>query len=427
MKTENGETGKMQVVLASASPRRRELLEQIGIGFEVKVCETNEDVLPGKSADMIVEELSARKAQAVWDELGNKAVVIGADTVVELDGIVMGKPSDEADAMKMLSRLQNREHHVYTGVTVIDPKGCKTTFHEKTTVFFAPMSKKEIQEYVATKDPLDKAGAYGIQGFCARYIRGIEGDYNTVVGLPVGRLYRELDRLSRKSADKKAVVFDLDGTLSDTIESIAYCGNTALNQFGLKSFEARDYQYFAGDGAANLVKRALIAAGDKELTLYDSVFAKYKELFAKHCMDGVKPYRGIPELIEELKRKGLRICVLSNKPHNETVHVVEELFGKGTFDIIQGQEEGLALKPDPSGVFRILEKMNRNSKERLESENLLYLGDTGTDMQTGRSAGAYTLGVLWGFREAEEMKRFGADELIKEPLEALEYVGGIVK
>ena len=114
MKTENGETGKMQVVLASASPRRRELLELIGIGFEVKVCETNEDVLPGKSADMIVEELSARKAQAVWDELGNKAVVIGADTVVELDGIVMGKPSDEADASGSTGRCQRETADIRT-------------------------------------------------------------------------------------------------------------------------------------------------------------------------------------------------------------------------------------------------------------------------------------------------------------------------
>ena len=159
-----------------------------------------------------MEELSAQKAEAVWgwmhlqtdaDSLEKIAatqdyIVIGADTVVACDGKILGKPGTVENAVAMLRMLQGREHEVYTGVTILSSKNGeqrKLTFHEKTAVHFSPMSEEEIREYVATGDPMDKAGAYGIQGFCARYIRGIEGDYNNVVGLPVGRVYQELRRL----------------------------------------------------------------------------------------------------------------------------------------------------------------------------------------------------------------------------------------
>ncbi|MBR4734427.1 MAG: HAD family hydrolase [Lachnospiraceae bacterium] len=228
-------------------------------------------------------------------------------------------------------------------------------------------------------------------------------------------------RIGRASAPKKAVIFDLDGTLSDTIQSLTYCGNEMLKELGYGPFEAKDYQYFAGDGAANLVKRALRASGDMELRSFDKAFPRYKEIFAVHCMDGVKPFDGITELVAELKKRGLKLAVLSNKPHAETIRVVETLFGKGTFDVLQGQEPGLALKPSADGVFRILEKLRADGEEILP-ENVLYLGDTGTDVLTGRGAGAFTVGVLWGFREREELLENGADALISHPLEALSFL-----
>ena len=127
-----------------------------------------------------------------------EAIVLGADTVVASDGKILGKPKDTEDAARMLTMLQGRGHEVYTGVTILYEEDCEKealTFHEKTTVHFYPMTEEQIREYVATGDPMDKAGAYGIQGFCARYIRGIEGDYNNVVGLPAGRVYQELHGL----------------------------------------------------------------------------------------------------------------------------------------------------------------------------------------------------------------------------------------
>lgn len=189
----------MKIILASASPRRRELLEQIGIPFEVQVSHVEEAATSTEPAK-VVEELSAQKAAAVMAALGEKLgalLVIGADTVVAVDGSILGKPSEKADASGMLKSLSGREHQVYTGVTLLyraggDGSVRKKCFHEMTRVFFYPMSEEEIEGYVATGDPMDKAGAYGIQGLCARYISGIEGDYSNVVGLPVGRLYQEI-------------------------------------------------------------------------------------------------------------------------------------------------------------------------------------------------------------------------------------------
>lgn len=189
----------MRIILASASPRRRELLEQIGLKFEIKVSNVAENAtatLPGG----LVEELSRQKAEAVLAETepnGEALLIIGADTVVALEDKILGKPADPAEAVKMLQELSGREHRVYTGVTLLYRPGgrgegpeCRT-FHEMTKVHFYPMTREEMEAYVATKDPMDKAGAYGIQGLFARYVKGIEGDYNNVVGLPVGRLYQE--------------------------------------------------------------------------------------------------------------------------------------------------------------------------------------------------------------------------------------------
>lgn len=188
----------MNIILASASPRRRELLTQIGLGFEVRVSQA-EEKLTQSDAALVVEELSAQKAEAVFAGTVRRedgdVLVIGADTVVAKDGWIMGKPSNMKAAVEMLSCLSGSTHEVYTGVALIcrrDGRVRRRIFHEATRVTFYPMSEKEISEYLSTTDWMDKAGAYGIQGFCARYIKGIEGDYNNVVGLPVGRVYQEI-------------------------------------------------------------------------------------------------------------------------------------------------------------------------------------------------------------------------------------------
>ena len=187
----------MKIILASASPRRRELLTQIGLEFQVVVSNVEEKVTATSPA-AVVEELSGQKAEGVLQMMGAQeqdCLIIGSDTIVAVDGKILGKPKDAEDAKSMLGLLQGRAHEVYTGVTVLKVNAGdieSRTFHECTKVLFFPMTEEEIDTYVATNDPLDKAGAYGIQGFCARYISGIEGDYNNVVGLPVGRLYQEI-------------------------------------------------------------------------------------------------------------------------------------------------------------------------------------------------------------------------------------------
>lgn len=135
----------------------------------------------------------------------------------------------------------------------------------------------------------------------------------------------------------KAAIFDLDGTLSDSIMSMKYSGDKTMAEFGYGPFSVQDYKYFVGDGAANLVKRALIKGGDTELTHFEAAYARYKEIFQANCMYQVKPYEGIPKLLEELKKRGMKIAVLSNKPHHATVDVIESLFGKGYFDVVQGR------------------------------------------------------------------------------------------
>ena len=194
-----------KIVLASASPRRRELLSQIGLTFAVE--KSGREERPCSDApEGIVRELSSEKAEEVFRKRETEAgrlLVIGADTLVFLDGQPMGKPKDEEDACRMLFRLQGRKHQVYTGVTVLwKEDGCgeagkeagRLSFAERTDVEFYPMTEAEIRAYVKTGEPADKAGAYAIQGRCAAHIKGIDGDYNNVVGLPVGRLYQELRR-----------------------------------------------------------------------------------------------------------------------------------------------------------------------------------------------------------------------------------------
>lgn len=192
----------IKYILASSSPRRSELLEQAGISFEISKAQ-GEEISTKEDPAEIVEELSCQKAVEVAKRYLEKykkdtIVVIGADTIVAYHDEIMGKPKDTADAASMLAKLQGNTHQVYTGVTLIVLEAGQEkrrreviTFHEKTDVHMYSMTSEQIAAYVATGEPMDKAGAYAIQGKCAIYIKGINGDYNNVVGLPVARLMHE--------------------------------------------------------------------------------------------------------------------------------------------------------------------------------------------------------------------------------------------
>ena len=184
----------MTVILASQSPRRRQLLGQMGF-TDFKICPARgeEVAAPGLTPAQLVEALSSQKAAEVAAAAEADALIIAADTVVAVDDRVLGKPHSEEEAAEMLLSLSGREHTVYTGVTL--RRGSQiVTRHEATQVRFRSLTKEEIDAYVATGEPMDKAGAYAIQGGCMPYIREIQGEYTTIVGLPVGRLWHELKK-----------------------------------------------------------------------------------------------------------------------------------------------------------------------------------------------------------------------------------------
>jgi septum formation protein len=178
------------LVLASASPRRQELLRNAGITFEVQPANIPEDPLPGEAAKDYVERLAREKALAIASQRPQD-VVLGADTVVVVDRQLLGKPSDAKDAARMLRMLSGRKHEVITGVCVV-VRGQSKVASETTRVTMSGLSDKDVAEYVASGEPMDKAGAYAIQGIASRWIPSIEGDYSNVVGLPVALVFRML-------------------------------------------------------------------------------------------------------------------------------------------------------------------------------------------------------------------------------------------
>lgn len=191
-----------KIILASASDRRKDILSQVGISYEVMPSSIDEDVIQADTPAALVEALSAAKAEDIAERLTKNFVIIGADTVVVKDNSILGKPSDEAEAAKMLQMLQGNRHEVYTGVTLIsvspEGKGLIDTFHVRTIVDMIPMTAAQIDAYIKTGEPMDKAGAYGIQGRGAAYIQDIAGDYYNVVGLPISTV---LTRLANMGID----------------------------------------------------------------------------------------------------------------------------------------------------------------------------------------------------------------------------------
>ncbi len=209
----------------------------------------------------------------------------------------------------------------------------------------------------------------------------------------------------------KVCIFDLDGTLARTQESIARPVNMTLRHYGLPEQPVEAFNYFAGDGIKNALKRALKAAGDTDASHLEEGLPMCRRWMQEDPCYHVEPYRNIPEALEALKKAGIRIAVFSNKPHLSAVSVVETIFGKGVFDHIQGQTERIPIKPDPAGVFEILDKFGAARDE------CLYFGDTDTDMLTGHNAGVTTVGVTWGFRPRSELEEYKADIIITDAAE----------
>lgn len=214
----------------------------------------------------------------------------------------------------------------------------------------------------------------------------------------------------------KACIFDLDGTLTDTIESLTYSVGETLKEMGLPPITKEQCQSFVGNGARVLLDKSIRAAGDSKALRLEEAMEIYGRIFDENCTYHVTPYEGVEEMLRGLKEKGIRLGVLSNKPHRQTVKVVREIFGEDVFDFAQGQQEQVPRKPDPAGVLCLLEKM------QAAREECLYVGDSEVDIQTGRNAGVRTISVTWGFRTREVLVAAGAGTIIDRPEELLQSV-----
>ncbi len=212
----------------------------------------------------------------------------------------------------------------------------------------------------------------------------------------------------------KAMLFDLDGTLVNTINALTYCTNLALAQFGLGPLTSDEMKRIVGDGYKKQMERSLIAAGDTDLQHYEEIQPVYLDIFDKDCTYELETYDGIRELIDFAKENGIKIAVVSNKPHAQTVKTIEYVFGKDCFDLILGQSEEMPKKPDPAIALAAAEKLG------VTPDECLYFGDTDTDMRTGKNAKMTTVGVLWGFRDRDELERSEPQFIIEKPEEAEE-------
>ncbi len=214
----------------------------------------------------------------------------------------------------------------------------------------------------------------------------------------------------------KACIFDLDGTLTNTLESMTYSVNLTLEEMGLSKITKDQCRLFVGNGARVLMEKSLKAAGDTDASRIEEGMEIYRRIFDRNCTYHVTPYKGITEMLKALKDKGIQLAVLSNKPDRQTVKVVKAIFGEELFDYAQGQKEGIRRKPEPDGVWYLMEQMH------VSKEECLYIGDSEVDAATGRNAGLKTIGVLWGFRDRKTLETAGADHLIARPDELLQFV-----
>ena len=208
----------------------------------------------------------------------------------------------------------------------------------------------------------------------------------------------------------KAVVFDLDGTLLDTLEDIATSMNNVLHNQGFPIHHAEAYRNFIGNGAVMLIKRSL-PAGERTDKMVSECTASFKEEYLRNWNKTTKPYPGIVEALDQLVGKKIKLAILSNKPDSFTKICVDEFLGGHKFHIVLGQRDGVPPKPDPTGAKLVADHLG------IKPEHILYIGDSGVDMKTATYAGMYPIGVLWGFRPKEELIRNGAKAVISRPQE----------
>lgn len=214
----------------------------------------------------------------------------------------------------------------------------------------------------------------------------------------------------------KVMIFDLDGTLADTIDTITYYCNRALDKFGFAPIDKERYKYLVGNGYKVLVKGMLDEYNAYEEKLFNEMAEYYHDDYETDSLYLTKLFDGMEELISTLKQRGIKVAVFSNKPHGAVKDVIDAFFPENTFDVCQGQNGTFPLKPAPDGVIKIMEEMG------VTKEETIYVGDTSTDMITGKSAGVFTIGCEWGFRTKDELIETGADLIVKHPLDIIKFL-----
>lgn len=324
------------IILASASPRRKDLLEQIGISCQVMPSFVEEKITSTKPDD-VVQELSAQKCNDVAERIiiqqkeKEVCIVVGADTVVACEGHILGKPEDEKMAEEMLSMLQGNVHQVYTGVTLIQCKAGRIqnrdTFYEKTDVYVEPMTGAEIRDYINTGDPMDKAGAYGIQGCFAKYVGKIQGDYNNVVGLPTAAVYKHI-----KEMNQKEIIRDVREEELETVAKIEAECFPAAEAAGLSDFKERFRtcvgSFFVAEDTDGSLMGFCNGACSQGTELTDDFYHEttrhdpegpYQMIFG---LDTLPVYQGrgvgsslMKHMIESARQRGKKAVILTCKEH----------------------------------------------------------------------------------------------------------------
>ncbi len=212
----------------------------------------------------------------------------------------------------------------------------------------------------------------------------------------------------------KLCIFDMDGTLVNTIDTIAYFGNTTLENFGIEPIPTENYKTLVGNGSRVLIER-MLKFRDAEPDNIDEIHRWYMHKYDNDFMYLTRAYDGIIPMLRALKEAGVKTAILSNKDDITAKKVSDELFENGLIDLCLGAREGKALKPDPESVFEIVDDFGVARSE------CIYIGDTATDIETAKNAGLYSVGVLWGFRDEEELRNAGADKIISNPMEITEF------
>lgn len=211
-------------------------------------------------------------------------------------------------------------------------------------------------------------------------------------------------------------IFDLDGTLTDTLDSLTFSVNETLKEMGLLPVTAKKCREFVGNGARVLMEKSLLEAGETDLGRLDEAMSIYGRIFDANCTYHVVPYEGIWDMLRAMRQEGLELAVLSNKPHRQAVHVVESVFGREMFRQIQGQKENIPRKPDPTAALQIAEELG------ISLEDTIYVGDSEVDIATGTNAHMMTIGVTWGFRGRAILQEAGARYIAGTPEEIMKLI-----